>query len=87
MRLLPHNQITLEQLESYTNRNENCCVVNPCGSGKTFIMAAFIENHSDKSFVIITKQKNAAQYYQKKDILSIVNPNAYDQKNTAERTV
>ena len=66
MRLLPHNQITLEQLESYTNRNENCCVVNPCGSGKTFIMAAFIENHSDKSFVIITKQKNAAQYYQKK---------------------
>ena len=66
MQLLPHNQITLEQLESYTNRNENCCVVNPCGSGKTFIMAAFIENHSDKSFVIITKQKNAAQYYQKK---------------------
>ena len=66
MQLLHHNQITLEQLESYTNRNENCCVVNPCGSGKTFIMAAFIENHSDKSFVIITKQKNAAQYYQKK---------------------
>lgn len=67
MKLLKHNQVTLNQLEQFASNNQNCCVVNPCGSGKTFVMAAFIENHSDKKFVLITKQKNAADYYRQKN--------------------
>lgn len=64
IKLLPHNQKTLNEVLEFTNNHQNVCVVNPCGSGKTFIMAAFIEKHPKKKFVIITKQKNAALYYQ-----------------------
>ena len=65
--LMAHNQRTLEQLERYTDKGKDCCVVNPCGSGKTSVMAAFIKRHPGKKFVVFTKQKNAKGYYEKKD--------------------
>ena len=67
--MLPHNQQTLNEVITYTNKNQNCCVVNPCGSGKTSIMAAFIALHPSSTFVIITKQKNAANYYKNRDTI------------------
>jgi len=71
MTLLDHNKQTLDEVMSFTNQGLNCCVVNPCGSGKTAVMAKFIEQNPESSFVIITKQKNAAKYYREKsDIFS-----------------
>ena len=66
MTLLDHNKQTLDEVISFTNQGLNCCVVNPCGSGKTAVMAKFIEQNPKSSFVIITKQKNAAKYYREK---------------------
>lgn len=65
--LMPHNAKTLGEVETYMQRGESCCVVNPCGSGKTSIMAAFMKNHEDKSVLVITKQRNAAEYYKSRD--------------------
>lgn len=65
MRLLEHNIDTLNQVETFVSQKKNCCVVNACGSGKTSVMCQFIENHQDKTFLILTKQKNAAEYYKK----------------------
>ena len=67
MTLLKHNEQTLVQVNEFVRKNLNCCVVNPCGSGKTYIMAKFIKQHSDSTFIIITKQRNASDYYKKKD--------------------
>ena len=94
MKLLPHNKKTLTELETFDKYNMNCCVVNPCGSGKTAIMAAFIEQHPHHSFTVLTKQKNAKQYYQqkhkvfKKPNVNIVTYtkmlNDYRQQNTSQ---
>ncbi len=67
MELMEHNQQTLDQLEMFVKQGQDCCVVNPCGSGKTSVMAAFIRRHPDKSFMVFTKQKNAKEYYESKD--------------------
>lgn len=63
MDLLEHNQATLEELEKYTSRHQDVCVVNPCGSGKSSVMSAFVEKNSDKKIIIFTKQINAREYY------------------------
>ena len=65
--LLTHNQKTLDELEAYVANEQNCCVVNPCGSGKTSIMSEFIKRHNDKDIIVFTKQKNAEKYYCAKD--------------------
>lgn len=64
---LTHNQITLNQLENFVDKGRDCCVVNPCGSGKTSVMTDFLKNHPDKKTVILTKQVNAKKYYEEKD--------------------
>lgn len=65
--MLEHNAKTLEEAEKYICQGKDFCIVNPCGSGKTSVMAGIIRNHPDKSFVIFTKQKNAKRYYREKD--------------------
>ncbi len=71
--LLEHNRITVEEVEYFIKNGEDCCVVNPCGSGKTYVMESIIENHNDKSFTIVTKQANANNYYKcKSDIFKNV---------------
>ena len=67
MGLLRHNENTLKEVNSFADRGANCCVVNPCGSGKTSVMAAFIRAHLSSTFLVITKQKNAARYFMEKD--------------------
>lgn len=66
-KLLDHNQKTYDEVKEFIDKGLNCCVVNPCGSGKTSIMSKIIEDHPDNSFVIITKQKNAENYYKSKN--------------------
>ena len=61
--MLPHNEKTYNELKSYTDNGLDCCVVNPCGSGKTTIIERFIEDNPLKSIIIFTKQKNAKDYY------------------------
>lgn len=61
--MVDYNQKTLNEVLSFINTGQNCCVVNPCGSGKSYVMAAVIKNYHTKSFVIITKQANAKSYY------------------------
>ena len=63
MELMQHNQKTLRDVNSYIIQGFDCCVVNPCGSGKTSVMSAFIEGHPNFTYTIITKQGNAANYY------------------------
>ena len=58
-----HNQKTLNEVIQYIEKNQNCCVVNDCGTGKSQIMAKLIETYSDKTFLIITQQKNAIDYF------------------------
>ena len=65
--LMPHNRKTLEEIEYYIREGKDCCVVNPCGSGKTSVMSAFIKRHMDSTFVVLTKQGNAADYYRSRD--------------------
>jgi len=61
--LYEHNAKTLDDINNYISKNEDCCVVNPCGSGKSAIMAKFIADHPNRSFLIFTKQRNAKDYY------------------------
>ncbi len=65
--LLEHNQATLHEVESFIAQKQDCCVVNPCGSGKTAVMASVIRNHPNNTFTLVTKQGNAKDYYLKKD--------------------
>jgi len=68
MELLQHNKETLQEVLSFINKKESCCIVNPCGSGKTSVIAEVINKFKDNSFVIFTKQINAKSYYQKNEI-------------------
>ena len=65
MELLEHNKITFEEVKRYIENKENCCIVNPCGSGKTSIMISILDEYKDKNFIVLTKQKNAKEYYLK----------------------
>ena len=69
IQLLEHNQKTFNEVLNFIDKEQNCCVVNPCGSGKTYIMAALIEHFYDKKFLIITKQANARDYYNNKEVV------------------
>ena len=67
--MLTHNQITLQEVETFSKAGLNCCVVNACGSGKTSIMSEFIKNHPKSTFTVLTKQKNAKNYYCNKNTI------------------
>lgn len=67
--MLTHNQITLQEVETFSKAGLNCCVVNACGSGKTAIMSEFIKNHPKSTFTVLTKQKNAKNYYCNKNTI------------------
>lgn len=63
LQLLEHNVKTYAQVKDFIEHNQDCCVVNPCGSGKSSIIANIIEDYTDKNIIVITKQKNAGTYY------------------------
>lgn len=66
MRILEHNQITYNQLKPYIDSHQDCCVVNPCGSGKSSIIEAIVSDYGNSNILIVTKQANASNYYRTK---------------------
>ena len=77
--MLDYNISTLKELEQYIARGEDCCVVNPCGSGKTSVMCGFIMNHKDSRITVLTRQKNAREYYESlSDCFDTVNIRTYN---------
>lgn len=66
MQTLEHNQITYNQLKPYIDSHQDCCVVNPCGSGKSSIIEAIVSDYSNSNILIVTKQANASNYYHTK---------------------
>ena len=62
--LYEHNEKTFQDVIRFTAKGKDCCVVNPCGSGKSAVMAAIVQHYNDKRFLILTNQKNAASYYE-----------------------
>lgn len=66
MRILEHNQITYNQLKPYIDSHQDCCVVNPCGSGKSSIIEAIVSDYDNSNILIVTKQANASNYYRTK---------------------
>ena len=67
--LLNHNQKTLDDVNRFVRNDQDCCVVNPCGSGKTSVMCGFIEEQPEARYVVVTKQANAAKYYKSRSDL------------------
>lgn len=63
MKEFKHNKITYSQLKHYIDRNEDCCVVNPCGSGKSYIIDKVLQDYSASNILVVTKQANAIGYY------------------------
>lgn len=63
MELLKHNDITYNQLKNHIDKREDCCIVNPCGSGKSSVIASVIRDNTDKTILLITRQANASDYY------------------------
>jgi len=66
VKLFEHNEKTFTEVNMFMMNGQNCCVVNPCGSGKSAIMAKIIEKNPKKKIVILTKQGNARKYYMDK---------------------
>ena len=71
--LFKHNEKTLKEVITFINRGDDCCVVNPCGSGKSAVMTALVEEYAEKKFLIFTHQKNAPKYYLKQYGESLAN--------------
>lgn len=61
--MLKHNKVTYNQVKSFIENGQDCCVVNPCGSGKSIILENIIKDNQDKHILVITKQANAFNYY------------------------
>lgn len=66
MQILKHNQMTYDNLKPYIDSHRDCCIVNPCGSGKSSIIEAIISDYEDSNILIVTKQANASSYYNDK---------------------
>lgn len=83
MELLEHNKKTVEEAENYINNKKDVCIVNPCGSGKTYVMMQLLQDYPDKSATIVTKQANAKEYYySKSDIFRKTNIVTYNKLHT-----
>lgn len=58
-----HIKETAAAVEQYINKGLSVCVVNPCGSGKSLVMGEVIRKHPEKTFLILSKQRNAGPYF------------------------
>lgn len=54
MLLYPHNQFAYNKLNFSLQTNQKACVVQPTGTGKSYITAKFLEDNPDKSFLLLT---------------------------------
>lgn len=87
MELLEHNKKTVEEAEKYIDKQKDVCIVNPCGSGKTYVMMQLLQDYPDKSATIVTKQANAKEYYySKSDVFRKTNIVTYNKLHTDFKT-
>lgn len=54
MELFPHNELAYSKLKESLVNNQRACVVQPTGTGKSFIIAKFLSDNPDKKFLCIT---------------------------------
>lgn len=54
IKLLPHNEESYEKLKEHFKANNVGAVIQPTGTGKSYIMAKLIEDNADKSFLILS---------------------------------
>lgn len=54
MELYPHNELAYNKLKESLVENQRACVVQPTGTGKSFIIAKFLSDNPDKKFLCIT---------------------------------
>lgn len=54
IQLYPHNQTALEHLDAALEEAPGAAVIQPTGTGKSFVALAFIENHPDARFLYLS---------------------------------
>lgn len=52
--LYPHNQFTYDKLKLSLETNQRACVVQPTGTGKSYIIAEFLKDNPNKKFLLFT---------------------------------
>lgn len=55
--LLQHNQETYQEIQEIFRTKNRACVVQPTGSGKSYLMLKLLEDYSDKKILIIQPQR------------------------------
>lgn len=55
--LLQHNQETYQEIQEIFRTKNRACVVQPTGSGKSYLMLKLLEDYSDKKTLIIQPQR------------------------------
>lgn len=54
MELYPHNQLAYNKLKESLVDNQRACIIQPTGTGKSFILAKFLSENPNKKFLCIT---------------------------------
>lgn len=53
-KLYPHNQFSYDKLKTSLETNDRACIVQPTGTGKSFITAEFLKENPNKNFLLLT---------------------------------
>ena len=70
MNLLPHNQKAYDAVVEHLKTSNRTCVVNPTGTGKSFIALQLIEDNKDARILYITSlATNLLEFWDKVDKL------------------
>lgn len=65
MELYPHNELAYSKLKESLVHNQRACVVQPTGTGKSFIVAKFLSENPDKKFLCITSNNYIINQFDK----------------------
>lgn len=57
MVLYPHNQLAYDRIVDGLKTHQRVCVVQPTGTGKSYITAKIIKENPEKNFLIVTSNK------------------------------
>lgn len=66
--LLPHNQEAYEKVKNILQTNSKTCIIQPTGSGKSFLILKLIEDYveDERDIIVIEPQKYIFEQLQKK---------------------
>lgn len=54
--LYPHNAIAYDKLVTFLKTNNKGCIIQPTGTGKSYIIDKFVSDNLENTFIIITSQ-------------------------------